>query len=358
MEVTEDLVKKFFENRCIPTEVDLLIAYFHNNPEAIEQYLGFKEWKELEANQDLSVDLSKEMEAYIRAKIFSRKPVGNFRKRIPVKWFSVAASLLLFFAAALWLFSRKNAAAVNFHSLSGKENKGVQNNGTPRTNWIKRVNETGKTVKMMLWDSSVVELFNHSSLKYQEPFEENKRDIYLSGEASFRVTKDIKRPFTVYSGSLSTTALGTSFRVIAFKGSKKDISVKLFTGRVVIRSVENLAGWKKDIYLLPGEEMVYNSSQKLAKVNRPELSTEKPDYFVRTEELVFVNRPLKEVLDKISQVYKVKIQYNEADLEGLSFTGSLSASDSLAVFLKLVVRMNGLSITEGPDVYMILKSNQ
>ena len=68
------------------------------------------------------------------------------------------------------------------------------------------------------------------------PFQNNKREIYLEGEAYFKVAKDKTKPFTVFAGALATTALGTQFRITAKKNTPGNITVKLFTGKVAIRS--------------------------------------------------------------------------------------------------------------------------
>ena len=44
-------------------------------------------------------------------------------------------------------------------------------------------------------------------------FPPDKREIFLKGEAKFIVAKNKKKPFTVYTGMLATTALGTIFTV-------------------------------------------------------------------------------------------------------------------------------------------------
>src|SRR5690606_732935 len=56
-------------------------------------------------------------------------------------------------------------------------------------------------------------LNHHSKLSYPENFNKNTRDVRLTGEAYFKVSKDQKRPFTVSTGALSTRVLGTAFNI-------------------------------------------------------------------------------------------------------------------------------------------------
>jgi hypothetical protein len=137
-----------------------------------------------------------------------------------------------------------------------------QNNGrhTDRVSFFVRheVNTTGKEKRIQLLDGSLIVLANNSEVTYQEPFT-SKRDITLKGKAYFKVAKDKTRPFTVFSGAVSTTALGTEFTVTAFENTSQ-IIVRLYKGKVVIKPVgKGSQKLKNEVYLLPGQQFVYGS---------------------------------------------------------------------------------------------------
>ena len=116
------------------------------------------------------------------------------------------------------------------------------------------VNTSGKTQRIVLADSSEIILDPLSEITWNEPFTNNKRDVVLKGRARFTVAKDKTRPFTVISGHLATTALGTQFIVTAFE-QDEFITVQLYEGRVVVKPADSLQPkLKKDFYLAPGEE--------------------------------------------------------------------------------------------------------
>ena len=52
-----------------------------------------------------------------------------------------------------------------------------------------------------------------SKLKYPVQFDSKRREVYLSGEAYFEVTKDMNRPFYVVTDAVRVKVYGTEFNV-------------------------------------------------------------------------------------------------------------------------------------------------
>ena len=88
-------------------------------------------------------------------------------------------------------------------------------------------------------DGSIVILNSNSSLSLDADFNKEKREIRLTGDAFFKVAKDAKRPFIVYSENIATTALG--YRVLcAWKKEMriKGIQVDLLEGKVQMADIK------------------------------------------------------------------------------------------------------------------------
>lgn len=85
---------------------------------------------------------------------------------------------------------------------------------------------------LTLHDGSKVILNSGSSLRYLKNFEADRRILYLTGEAFFEVMKDSLRPFSVITGDVVTTALGTSFNISAYQN--EDVNISLLKGKVAI----------------------------------------------------------------------------------------------------------------------------
>lgn len=91
----------------------------------------------------------------------------------------------------------------------------------------------GEIKQVVLPDSSVVLLNAGSVLRYHPDFI-SRRELHLSGEALFTVTRDEAHPFTVLAAdSLSTTVLGTQFNINSYdKG--EEVQITVVSGKVSV----------------------------------------------------------------------------------------------------------------------------
>jgi len=105
-------------------------------------------------------------------------------------WYAVAATVMLALAATavFVLHNGRNAAKKYSYDLIA-----------PSKGLIENVNTSEKTVTVKLPDGSTVNIAPHSRIGYTNNFDNGEtRDIYLSGEAFFNVTKNPARPFRVF----------------------------------------------------------------------------------------------------------------------------------------------------------------
>ena len=70
--------------------------------------------------------------------------------------------------------------------------------------------KNGSRQSIVLPDGSKVTLDAGSSLKYPFVFAEDKREVFLNGEAFFEVASDPDKPFIVSANQASIKVLGTS----------------------------------------------------------------------------------------------------------------------------------------------------
>jgi ferric-dicitrate binding protein FerR (iron transport regulator) len=68
----------------------------------------------------------------------------------------------------------------------------------------------GSTSQISLPDGSQVLLNAGSSIKYKNDFNKSNRDLILSGEAYFRVSKNIDLPLNVIAGNINIRAMARS----------------------------------------------------------------------------------------------------------------------------------------------------
>ena len=112
--------------------------------------------------------------------------------------------------------------------------------------------QKGEKKIIELPDGSKVHLNAATRVHYPAEFSGNERNIALTGEAFFLVAEDEKRPFTVHSGDLVTTVLGTSFNVSAF--AENDTRITVVSGKVKVANQSGNAA----MVLTKGEQAVYD----------------------------------------------------------------------------------------------------
>src|SRR4030095_3687422 len=137
------------------------------------------------------------------------------------------------------------AAAIVFitglgiYFFGNRDNRGEQYSYTLVTHskhLVENINTSEKTITLRLPDESTVELGPNSRISYSNDFDSsNTRDIYLSGQAFFTVTKNPARPFRVFANEIVTKVLGTSFSIRCFEKDTA-IQVQVRTGKVSIYS--------------------------------------------------------------------------------------------------------------------------
>jgi ferric-dicitrate binding protein FerR (iron transport regulator) len=233
------------------------------------------------------------------------------------------------------------------------------------------INKGEKVRSITLPDGSEVKLFSNSQINFAAQFNGNKRDITLSGKARFKVAKDETKPFTVISGAISTTALGTEFTVTAYE-SHKNISVRLFEGKVVVKSsILARRMLSHNFYLLPGQEFIYSNLSSTGKVksfsrvnNLVKKSTKKEATLVDNPSFpslgsgswyMFNNQPLAEVFDQLEQLFDVDIIYLRKEVSKMYFIGSFNITDSLEDILSQIARINALEVSKRDNKFFISK---
>lgn len=116
----------------------------------------------------------------------------------------------------------------------------------------------GESKQIRLEDSTLVTINAGSTLIYPKHFEDNGRNVFLIGEATFEVSHDSHRPFTVETQYMDVTALGTVFDVSAYSDTRT-ISTTLEEGKTRIRLTDGAADDSRKEYILaPNQNLSYN----------------------------------------------------------------------------------------------------
>lgn len=214
----------------------------------------------------------------------------------------------LFRIAAILVFSL--SLALLAYRYSNPDQQELMASEVPE--WVEYKVPKGIKSSLSLSDGSKITLNSGSTVRYIKNFEKDKREMFLQGEALFEVAKDSLRPFTVVSGELKTTALGTVFNVRAFDLSA--IRIALLEGKVEVKKVED----SEKVILKPGETI------KMTKAH-PGLVKEKfnvDEVLAWTQKTIYFNyADANTAFQTIENWYGVNIQIHNKPKENLRVTG-------------------------------------
>jgi transmembrane sensor len=345
MQITKQQIARFLHNECAAEEAKQIADYLSQHPNVLNDFLDEQEWQQFKTESQVDPEKDQAMLTAIQ----QNKNKRLFRVRTST-WMRVAAAVLLFVSG--WVIyqqmSRPTAPAKNSNDL-------------PVAMVRREVilsNTTKKEARYVLEDSSTIILSKNSTVTYYTPFETNKRDLHLQGEAIFTVTKDSRRPFTVFAKGFSTTALGTEFKIKAYANDTV-AQVKLLTGRVVVK---NLRVLNNAIYLSPGEQCAFNYSQvnlrrtePLVKITPPKRPPPQPEgsIEVKGDSVIFHKTRLPAVMQKLSELYGVRISYDTAAIKDKRFIGTIARQSPLEEVLQTISLLNDLQFVKQDDYYII-----
>ncbi|WP_343692123.1 FecR domain-containing protein [Chitinophaga sp.] len=335
------LIRKYRDGNASEQEKERLFRLFLAHEEEI--MLQYK----MDFLDDLKNDvrvISPDRSADIFAQIQANKSNATGKSRIVSFRWLAAASVIGLALLTGYFFTNQKTRSIPSIAMTVHHS---------RQHIIK--NSSGATIKRTLEDGSIITITAGSTITYNLPFE-TKRDIQLTGTATFDVAKDEAKPFTVYTNSIGTTALGTRFTV---RSTGRNVLVQLLSGKVVVRAVDTTL-FAQQIYLKPGQQCTIDPSQHTLAVSKftitdkqrpgeviPSVSADMAIHFSKT--------PLQEVFKTIGQKYHKRIIFNTSETRPASFSGSFLPSDSFDIVLQLICNTNDLTYKEENGVIFISK---
>ncbi len=256
----------------------------------------------------------------IVSKSVTERSTTSFRS-LRIRYFSVAASIVFLIAFAFWLNSSNNVSITCSELVKNAEG-----------DLFEQVNNTDTPMVIRLDDGSMITLEKDARISRVKSFHKyREREIYLSGEAFFEVSRDVKKPFFVYAGGLVTKVLGTSFRIRSYDNEEK-ATVEVKSGLVAVYSMNDVKSEKLNVQnrkvntllLTPNLKAdYYRENEKLIAsiVDKPVITAEKK------VEYRFVEISLSDVFDRISTGYGIEVIYDKKILGSRTLTANLEKLD-------------------------------
>lgn len=184
----------------------------------------------------------------------------------------------------------------------------------------------GGEYKLRLSDGSLVHLNSMSTLRYPVHFAGDVREVELTGEAFFEVSKS-HTPFIVKTEGMDVRVLGTTFNMSAYPDDHT-IQTTLVSGSVSVRIKE-------------GGSIVLKPSQQAELDNEShELVVRQVDVSLYTSwvngKIYFKDERLEDIMTALSRWYDVNVVFANDKMKGLRFGCNLNRYEEIAPFLELL----------------------
>lgn len=348
MALSPALYQRFIKGQCTEEEEREVLLYFKEHPEAMEEYLQWQDWENFEPEGKLHPVVSDKVLHKVQSKIYARSRMFKVLRRI------AAAAVLTGSIVLVW------ALAGNRHQVAPPVGMALQAVIAPLSDTQYHKNNGQTIIALVLEDGSAVQLHPNSQLHYRRHFTTSKREIWLNGTARFKVAQDSKRPLTVYTASIGTTALGTAF-LVKENIANGSVTVKLFNGKVRIDHQQQPGQPTFAAqYLVPGDELSYNTGDAhpvIVSKNKQVSKTIAPNeqHTTANTGLVYFKQPLPAVLQTLEQHFSTTISYDKKALSKIRVTAEFSYNDSLAQILEVIATLNNLQLTHTDKGFSLTK---
>ncbi|OJW72916.1 MAG: hypothetical protein BGO59_09230 [Spirosoma sp. 48-14] len=293
----DPLILRFLTGEASPQErqqLDTWVAADPSHRRYLEQLV--KLWHSSASATDFAhIDAHQDWQQ-VKARLKGRRQPADSRLLYPARWgangwFKMAAVTLLVLGVLIGLYHQQ---------MNGKTEAPVTSTATTHP------------LQLTLSDGTRVYLNKRASLTYPLSFSGPTRNVTLTGEAFFEVTKNPAQPFLIRSGALLTRVVGTSFSVNA--PTEDFVQVTVLTGKVALSTS---SASQASLVLTPGEQGVFQNNTLVESTN-----TEVNFLAWKTKVLTFQNTPLAQVVQDLNRYYGQKLALTGTSLENCRITAT------------------------------------
>lgn len=238
-----------------------------------------------------------------------------------------------------------------FGKIIGKQNKSklVYSNSVSNGQLVYNTLKIpyGKTFEVELSDGTVAYLNAGSTLRFPTHFQKTgNRQVYLTGEGYFEVTKDKSHPFVVNTQEMNIEVLGTKFNVSAYS---EDVAtdVVLVEGKVSL--FKGVKKADKQMHLTPGlKGSTINGQDKITKVK---VNTDYYTGWIKGN-LVFKNASFNDIIKKLERRYSVTF-INKNNTLGKEVFNARFDNESIETVLKYFSDSYAINYEINKDIIVI-----
>jgi len=324
--ISEELMFRYFSGDVTPEEISVIenwSALSSENQKLLDDtgifYTDVKAMSFLKNNEKIfSTD-----DAWEKVKFKNKIDKTDDSKviKLPVSSLKYAAGLALLLVG-VWFFFDQNKKTENTISLTAQN----------------------QVLEKTLPEGSKITLNKNSSITYSESFDNEQRNVALTGEAYFEVQSNPERPFVINTQKTTIKVIGTSFNVSS-ESSSDSIIVTVDSGKVLFAANE------QQEELIPGLIGIFIKSQgKLHSASLPKTSTFD---FWRTKTLNFGGVNLSVAIDAIEKTYKASIKLSDPKLNACKIS-VVFQDETLENVLDIIATTLNLEVKHENGQYILI----
>lgn len=196
------------------------------------------------------------------------------------------------------------------------------------------------TYQITLSDGTQVWLNSASQLRFPFVFGRDKREVYVSGEAYFKVAKNANKPFIVHTPATDVLVKGTSFNINTYENGK--VITSLVEGKVQTKS------GGAEIDLSPGKEAVFTDG------NFEQRAFDPGDILAWIDgQYIFHDRSLNDLAPVIKRWYNMDLVFSSAKTGTHKMSGVIEKGQPVSQFLNNLSAVSQLhSAVSGQKIYI------
>lgn len=186
----------------------------------------------------------------------------------------------------------------------------------------------GGEYKLILSDGTTIWLNADTRIRFPLFFTDNKRVVYLEGEAYFEVAHRPEQPFIVSVKNMKVEVLGTKFNVKAYS-NEPAIYTTLAEGRVKTQWIQS----ETAMFLSPNQQCIFTKSD--GQMQKKEVNAHTYTGWTQGK-FIFENETLEEIMNQLGRWYDTKVIYSKPEIKNYRFTGYVDRFEQISTLLEMI----------------------
>lgn len=297
----KQLFKKYLEGDSSVNEEKSVDQWYRNNDTNTPVSLGDKQEEEI-----------REMIWRQIAPELRNNAVLQPQQKPDYTWLKIAASILLVITVGIvWYKPRQplHQQVLTYANITTK---------------------AGERKVVTLSDGSSLILNSASAIRIATNFSTRRKVQILDGEVYFNVQHDVKKPFIIQSGNMTTQVLGTSFNIRAYKELNK-FSVGVTSGKVGVMIPQQPV-----TMLVKGQQLVYNKRKNLISVT----ALDRHLLNWQHGSLILNDASFEEMAVLVRKNFNINVSTNNQHIQQQHFTATLSTTMSAEQAVEVIAAIH------------------